>query len=88
MTQKTEEQVKDPLEDPEMMNECWAAVVRYTLELSENHGSDDAMAFLRNWNEGEFATLLNEWPEAPEEVYYADPTYHKGVEGGSIPFGK
>lgn len=52
---------------------CWAAVVAFTLELAETENSDDAIAFLRNWNEGEFDVLRKEWPEAPEEIYHADP---------------
>jgi hypothetical protein len=34
------------------------------------------MTFLRVWNEGEFDTIREEWPEAPEEVFIgADPRY-------------
>lgn len=38
--------------------------------------AEDGMTFLRIWNEGEFDTIREEWPEAPEEVFIgADPVY-------------
>ena len=51
---------------------CWATVVAYTLELAQKD-NDDAIAFLQNWNEGEFDVLREEWPDAPAEIYHADP---------------
>jgi len=36
--------------------------------------ADDGLTFLRLWNEGEFASCREEWPEAGEECYRgADP---------------
>lgn len=51
----------------EELNECWTAVVQFALV------ADDGQAFLRCWNEGDFDAIRREWPEAPEEVYFADP---------------
>ena len=47
------------------MDASTAAIV-YALGLDS---SEDAYTFLRYWNEGEFDTLREEWPEAPDEVY-------------------
>ena len=45
----------------------------------DNTSSDhDGMEFLRCWNEGDFDTIREQWPEAPEEVFIgADPLYCK-----------
>lgn len=38
--------------------------------------AEDGITFLRIWNEGEFDTIREEWPEAPEDVFIgADPMY-------------
>ncbi|SDR37395.1 hypothetical protein SAMN04490186_5745 [Pseudomonas grimontii] len=38
--------------------------------------AEEGMTFLRIWNEGEFDTIREEWPEAPEEVFIgADPLH-------------
>lgn len=38
--------------------------------------AEDGITFLRIWNEGEFDTIREEWPEAPEEVFIgADPLH-------------
>lgn len=34
---------------------------------------EEPMEFLRCWNEGNFDALREEWPNAPIEIYYADP---------------
>lgn len=34
---------------------------------------EEPMEFLRCWNEGNFDSLREEWPEAPIAIYYADP---------------
>ena len=39
-------------------------------------GCDDPIAFLRCWNEGDFDSIRDEWPEAPEGVFAgADPLH-------------
>jgi hypothetical protein len=51
---------------------CWNAVLDYVL----NKGyMESPMEFLRCWNEGNFEALREEWPDAPEEIYLADPLY-------------
>ncbi|MNE49581.1 hypothetical protein D3C80_1441120 [compost metagenome] len=48
----------------------------------ENATSDhDGMEFLRCWNEGDFDTIRDQWPDAPEEVFIgADPLYCKKAD--------
>lgn len=36
---------------------------------------ESPLEFLRCWNEGNFEALREEWPDAPEEIYLADPLY-------------
>lgn len=36
---------------------------------------EEPLSFLRCWNEGNFDALREEWPDAPEEIYFADPLY-------------
>lgn len=36
---------------------------------------EEPLEFLRCWNEGNFEALREEWPDAPEEIYLADPLY-------------
>lgn len=36
---------------------------------------ESPLEFLRCWNEGDFESLREEWPDAPEEIYLADPLY-------------
>lgn len=36
---------------------------------------ESPLEFLRCWNEGNFDALREEWPDAPEEIYLADPLY-------------
>jgi hypothetical protein len=52
----------------------------------ENATSDhDGMEFLRLWNEGDFDTIRDQWPDAPEEVFIgADPLYCKNADGQEI----
>ena len=46
------------------------AAIQFALE------TDDGMAFLRCWNEGNFEAIRREWPEAPEAVFVgADPLH-------------
>lgn len=46
------------------------AAIAFSLSMDD---ADDAMEFLRLWNEGEFNLIRRSWPEAPEEIYGADP---------------
>lgn len=50
-------------------NAAYNAVIDYML--NAGHG-EEPMEFLRNWNEGNFDALRNEWPDAPIAIYYAD----------------
>ncbi len=44
------------------------AAIQFALE------TDDGLAFLRCWNEGNFDAIRREWPETPVEVFVgADP---------------
>lgn len=46
------------------------AAIQFALE------TDDGMAFLSCWNEGDFDSIREEWPEAPEDIFIgADPLY-------------
>ena len=46
------------------------AAIQFALE------TDEGLDFLRCWNEGEFDTLREEWPEAPDSIYVgADPLF-------------
>ena len=56
--------------DAERESAAFNAVITYIL----GKGSmESPMEFLRCWNEGDFESLREEWPEAPQEIYYADP---------------
>jgi hypothetical protein len=48
------------------------AVIDYMLCKGYNQ---EPLEFLRCWNEGDFDALREEWPDAPEEIYLADPLY-------------
>lgn len=53
-------------------NDASIAAIQFALS------AEEGMTFLRIWNEGEFDTIREEWPEAPEEVFIgADPLYVK-----------
>ena len=46
------------------------AAIQFALE------TDEGLAFLRCWNEGNFEAIRREWPEAPEAVFIgADPLH-------------
>lgn len=47
------------------------AAIQFTLE------TDEGMAFLRCWNQGDFGAIRDEWPEAPEEVFIGADPLHK-----------
>lgn len=55
----------------EEMLKCLLAVIQYTLK------DKDGLLFLRLWNEGNFQAIREEWPDAPEEVFWADPLYKR-----------
>ena len=60
------------LNQKEIMQTQNAAVsaIQFALE------TDDGLAFLRCWNEGNFEAIRSEWPEAPESVFVgADPLH-------------
>lgn len=50
--------------------EAYNAVITYMLGAGR---MEEPMEFLRCWNEGDFDSLRKEWPDAPPEIYYADP---------------
>lgn len=53
-------------------NDPAIAVIDYVVK----HPTEDVIAFLNCWNEGDFEALRREWPDAPEEIYIgADPLY-------------
>lgn len=55
----------------EEMLKCLLAVIQYTLK------DEDGLAFLQCWNGGDFQAIRKEWPDAPEEVFWADPLYER-----------
>lgn len=57
------------IDTQERMMKCVLAVIQYTLK------DEDGLLFLRCWNEGDFQAIRKEWPDAPEEVFWADPLY-------------
>lgn len=51
-------------------NNAAVAAIQFALE------TDDGLAFLRCWNDADFDSIREEWPEAPDEVFIgADPLY-------------
>jgi len=54
----------------EKSEECWNALLSYVLGQGY---TEEPLQFLRCWNEGDFDALREEWPDAPKEIYYADP---------------
>lgn len=51
-------------------DQCYYAMMTYMLEEGRNQ---EPLEFLRCWRMGNFHTLREEWPDAPKEIYYADP---------------
>ena len=51
---------------------AYNAVISYMLGKGY---TEEPLEFLRCWNEGDFDALREEWPDAPKEIYYADPLY-------------
>lgn len=64
--------VRDFEEEVVRNDECWNAVISYMLGKGY---TEEPLEFLRCWNEGDFDALREEWPDAPKEIYYADPLY-------------
>lgn len=64
------------------MADAAVAAIQFALE------TDEGLAFLRCWNEGDFSSIREEWPEAPEDIFigvdplhvnrskYPDPDIH------------
>lgn len=51
----------------------YRAAVEYACEDIDGNG----LQFLHSWNTRDFPEIRDEWPEAPEEVYWVDPL-HEG----------
>ena len=47
------------------------AVIEYALK------AEDGLIFLQCWYDGDFWEIRAEWPDAPEEVFWADPLYKR-----------
>lgn len=66
-----------PTEKPQdVLENCGAAIaaIQFALE------TDEGLAFLRCWNEGDFKAIREEWSEAPESVFIgADPLHPETV---------
>lgn len=60
------------IDESHKAGECWNAVISYMLGRGY---CEEPLEFLRCWNEGNFEVLREEWPDAPEEIYLADPLY-------------
>lgn len=67
---KLKRDVKDIEREYLKADECWNAVLDYVLGKGY---TEEPLEFLRCWNEGNFDALREEWPDAPKEIYYADP---------------
>lgn len=62
----------EELKDNEKSVDCFNAVISYILGKGY---TEEPLEFLRCWNEGDFDLLRTGWPDAPKEIYYADPLY-------------
>jgi hypothetical protein len=73
------DELEKEVEESRKADECWNAVISYMLGKGY---MESPLEFLRCWNEGNFDALREEWPDAPEEIYLADPlgsnTLYKG----------
>lgn len=43
--------------------------------------TDEGLAFLRCWNEGNFDAIRREWPEAPDAVFVGADPLHPSIIG-------
>lgn len=57
-------------DDLEKGQKAYNAVISYMLGKGY---MESPMEFLQCWNSGDFDSLRKEWPDAPPEIYYADP---------------
>jgi len=64
------QELEAAIREYEKSEECWNAVLSYVLGKGY---TQEPLEFLRCWNEGNFDALREEWPDAPKEIYYADP---------------
>ena len=64
--------LEEEVQESQKSDECFNAVISYIL--GKGH-MESPLEFLRCWNEGDFDALREEWPDAPEEIYFADPLY-------------
>lgn len=62
----------EKLHELEKSDICFNAVISYMLGKGR---VESPLEFLRCWNDGDFESLREEWPDAPEEIYLADPLY-------------
>ena len=72
---------QDDVRDAERANAAFNAVIAYMLG---DGRWEEPMEFLRCWNEGNFDALRKEWPEAPLEIYYADPLADRSAIDAAI----
>lgn len=66
------DELEKELEESRKSDKCFNAVIRYMLGKGY---MESPLEFLRCWNEGNFEALREEWSDAPEEIYLADPLY-------------
>ncbi|WP_176465249.1 hypothetical protein [Pseudomonas sp. Irchel s3b6] len=68
---------RTPTEDQHPLdNDTAVAAIGFALE--EASGDIDGIEFFRCWNEGDFDSIRDQWPEASEDVLIgADPSYSK-----------
>ena len=63
---------EEALEQLNRTESSYNAVINYMLGKGY---MEEPLEFLRCWNEGDFEELREYWPDAPEEIYFADPLY-------------
>lgn len=69
---RLERDIKDIEREYVNSDACWNAVIGYMLGKG---CCEEPLEFLRCWNEGNYKALREEWPDAPEDIYLADPLY-------------
>lgn len=65
-----DQSIKPSMEESDRGLTAFRAVLNYVLGEGR---TEDPLEFLRCWSEGNFDALRKEWPDAPEEIYFADP---------------
>ena len=63
---------EEALEELNKTKATYNAVITYMLGKGY---CEEPLEFLRCWNQARFDVLREEWPDAPEEIYLADPLY-------------